>query len=355
MHFFLHSGYTDNESPLSCAARLCLGDNTASQLEISKALLDAGASPNRELAECLSDYSTDNYPLAHAIKNHQHTLTDMLLTHGANPSASCCYEDDEYGYYLEATMLSKACERHNAHAVECLLAAGVNANERSDGMTPLHRLLTVTDGVRTERPVGHEAWKRALWILNALLKKGADPNANGPEFGQTVALSILTFFAYDIAYAIHVRQPLNDAAIRSVRECARPFWRLLLEHGARLESVPTRCNRVDADDGESTSDGICPPSVAHCAVLLRDAELLATYVAQGGQLNLHDEEGHWDTPLYLAYSNGATDMMKQLLHSGCCLHALNGTNQRSDPDFNRSVYIMSGKFYDTKAHRNKHF
>lgn len=176
--------------------------------EAVRALLQAGASPNRVLSPDGADNDRIPGPLGVAVANPVSTrnqIVELLLEHSADPNELSPHEVSELpGHHGKACLagppINDAATSGDLKLVQDLLAAGADPNQRTQAyppetysLTPMH---LVSSGEHPE-------------IIEVLLSAGAD--ANGTDASGMTAL--------------------HWAAYASALEAAR----LLIEHGADPE------------------------------------------------------------------------------------------------------------------------
>jgi ankyrin repeat protein len=281
----------------------------AGLLDAARVLLGRGADPNtRE--------ETFGVPALYAVTGQRSVLpvARVLLAAGANPT--------------DGESLHHAAERDHEDALELLLAAGADLNDRGTwGNTPLYFLIRWYD-IEQHQTAG----RGVRWLL----AHGADPNVLcGPERETALHLSARLGQRASLVQLLLA----HGADVHLQRADGRTPWRLaarggldeiagLLERaGAAPEPLSTidallaACGRGDAGDAHARSspelvDAMEPDDLrllVHASAMDRDATVLAC-VAAGFPVDTLDEGGA--TALHYAAIRGRVAAVRALLAAG---------------------------------------
>ncbi|MCY4661231.1 MAG: ankyrin repeat domain-containing protein [Acidobacteria bacterium] len=343
-------------------------------------LLEAGADPNLPNPE-------GETPLMTAARTGNAAAIDTLLAHGA--------EVDAVEAWRGQTALMWAAAQNQAEAVEALLAAGADPHARSArGFTPLlfaareGHVDVLDDLVRTGADVddalpanGMSALVLAVYnaqydFANALLERGADPDAAGngwtalhqlvwtrrPNLGRNppfpVPLGQLDAFDLARALAAHgadldarqTQEPRDGNRNMLKRIGSTPFLQ-----AAKVADVEMMRLLVElgADASRTTDEGVTPLMAAAGVGIWKIGEnpgsneqaLAAVELAWelGNDVNAADTNG--DTALHGAIHRGAGNIVRFLVDKGANIDAVNGKGWSA-------LSVAQGVFYPNTFNRH---
>jgi ankyrin repeat protein len=255
-------------------------------VESVKLLLDAGVDPNEKSQNAYS-------PLTTAIRDNRSEILQLLVFRGADLNANgqdmplfmACNKPDFLKTLLEngadlkkcKGVMEKAVAKNSIECVTMLLDAGVDPNEKSQGVnTPL------TTAIRDNRPE----------ILALLLSRGADPNLKGQEM--------------PLAMAVRKPEMLEQvlAGGADLKKCPG-----VMEVAVYFNSID--CVKILLDVGVDPNEkklGIYTP--LGTAVRDNHPEIVALLLSKGADPNLKGQE----LPVILAVSKPA--ILSQLIEGG---------------------------------------
>ena len=243
----------NKETPLHCAARYNDGSMSV------RALLAAGADVN----VVSNDERT---PLHYTARHYDSECIHTLLDAGADVN-----ETDKSG----RSPLHDAVKQIDEHKVRLLLDNGVNvhATDRHSDK-PLHMLrafLKAYDAKRENETSEEEPSRLALFaleIVKALLVTGAGVSAVNKK-GETPLFALLrsTFLTHEY-YRF-----MNRRYYGYQRVDTQLLWKELVKRDARTDTVVS-------------VDNYGPLTCAHLAVKFADVDLLSTYVAHDGDIDV---------------------------------------------------------------------
>lgn len=229
--------------------------------DIDDALRKAAAANDTELIASLLDAGTSvdgvvSSPLATALGKKAHAAVSLLLTRGANPDGD---EKD-----LEPPIFAA----RDAKSVRLLAAAGADLNRRgAGGLTPLH--MAAVSGSPA--------------VIKALLKGGADPNAEAGQWGFLPLQDAARLRRAAAIRALMTQPPQPSLVAQAMIELIQsPRPRSLRALAALLDAG------ADPNEGGGHPKGVLPLHVAAASGNVKTLELL---VAAGADLNRADEDG----------------------------------------------------------------
>ncbi|MCY4029824.1 MAG: ankyrin repeat domain-containing protein [Acidobacteria bacterium] len=348
--------------------------------EMIARLLEAGADPNLPNPE-------GETPLMAAARTGNAAAIDSLLAHGA--------EVDAVEEWRQQTALMWAAAQNQVPAVDALLAAGADPNARSArGFTPL--LFAAREGhagilgplVRAGADVddtlpanGMSALVLAVYnaqydFANALLERGADPDATGngwtalhqlvwtrrPNLGRNppfpVPLGELDAFGLARALAAHgadldarqTQEPRDGNRNMLNRIGSTPFLQAAKVADAEMMRLLVE---LGADPALTTDEGVTPLMAAAGVGIWKigenpgtnDDALAAVELAWelGNDVNAADSNG--DTALHGAIHRGAGSIVRFLVDKGADIDAVNGKGWSP-------LSVAQGVFYPNTFNRH---
>ena len=343
-------------------------------------LLEAGADPNLPNPE-------GETPLMTAARTGNAAAIETLLAHGA--------EVDAVEAWRGQTALMWAAAQNQPAAVDALLAAGADPNARSArGFTPLlfaareghagilDSLVRAGAGVDDTLPAnGMSALVLAVYnaqydFANALLERGADPDAAGngwtalhqlvwthrPNLGRNppfpVPLGALDAFDLARALAAHgadldarqTQEPRDGNRNMLRRIGSTPFLQAAKVADAEMMRLLVE---LGADPSLTTDEGVTPLMAAAGVGIWKIGEnpgtneeaLAAVELAWelGNDVNAADANG--DTALHGAIHRGAGNVVRFLVERGANIDAVNGKGWSP-------LSVAQGVFYPNTFNRH---
>ncbi|MDB6109950.1 MAG: Ankyrin repeat-like protein [Pedosphaera sp.] len=304
------------------------------KLELVELLLSCGAEVNA-VCRPTQGYAPGDEgvtALHLAVKHGYKSVAEMLLSHGANPSAqnsvgkTPLYLAAESGYKSVAelllshgaevnvkasdgtTPLHAAVQAANQSIIELLLAknADVNTETTMYAMTPLHSAASANQVEIAKLLLAHGA------AVNAALKSGETPLFSAVGSGGIGMVRLLLAAKCDV----NVRNKSGDTALLTAIATARKeIAQLLLDSGADVNAKPPWLR-----------------SPLHLAVEANSVELVKLILAHKPDLELHNYNGV--TPLMAAINLDRSKITELLLDAGANVNAVyTGSSSSGCPGF----------------------
>ena len=115
---------------------------------------------------------------------------------------------------------------------------------------------------------------------------------------------------YRLLYNFAKQKPHHRSVVTSLRT----LWKALVGKSARLDILPSNCsNGID----------FCAKTIAHCAAVINDGELVEKYIRHGGDLDMRDGEAntalHLSKPLNKTAYGDFDSAMYKLITAGAHL------------------------------------
>lgn len=293
--------------------------------DVVRVLLDAGADP---LKTGGNDALT---PLETAVNYGNVSVVDVLAREGGY----------SVGHKVDGwSMLHRACKKGKPAIVAALLAAGADANDRTDnGSTPLLiavqqrltdlalALLDFPDVVRgmNEYHAATDQLRRSAFMLavergdqkviRKMLENGADVNAKDAAGNTPLHNAIVKGDPDIVALLVQFSADVNRGKVPPlVLTCQTPEIRMAFTKRRIVDIL------LDAGADADLCDKQTGMTALHAALLSRDgADAASSLIAAGANTEIYDHDGM--TPIFYALSKPQEAILQELIDKGANIEA----------------------------------